>query len=623
MKHIAFRLSLLLLTVIFSSVVLAHELDDLKKRYTKREVMITMRDGIRLFTSIYEPKTSEPRPIIVRRTPYSCAPYGEEFRWNLVREWKNFTDANFIVVIQDVRGHHRSEGVFEHVRPLNKNRKVKGGKATDEATDTYDTVDWLVKNTRNNGRVGFWGFSYDGFFSTMAAFSQHPAVVAVSPQAPITDWFIGDDRHHGGAFTMLQTFDYIPQTEGRYRYTKDIYNKVIRNDVYTDLLNAGTYKNLTEILDDSTATLWHNFAKHPNYDEFWQERNVRNSCYNIKPAMLIVGGSYDTEDCFGAWELYKAVRKQSPQTEAYLTMGPWWHGGWAVRGYTGYDHFYFGEGTTDYFLDEVEFPFFSYYLDGKGTKPEKRVNTFFAGENRWGHFDDWPIENVEMTPFYIHRKGKVSTEKPQERMSFTEYISDMEHPVPFSPDPEDHRVREFDDQRFASARPDVITFVSEPLTDTLRIAGPIEAKLWAAISSTDADFVVKLIDEYPDGYRNPEEAERGTERKRYQMGKFQHVVRAEILRGRYRNSYEHPEPFVPGEVTPVTVRLNDASHTFLPGHSVMIQIQSSWFPLFDRNPQRFIDTYTCTTDDFVMKQTIRIYHQQNAPSAIVLPVMKK
>ena len=350
---------------------------------------------------------------------------------------------------------------------------------------------------------------------------------------------------------------------------------------------------------------------------------MRNSCYNIKPAMLIVGGSYDTEDCFGAWELYKAVRKQSPQTEAYLTMGPWWHGGWAVRGYTGYDHFYFGEGTTDYFLDEVEFPFFSYYLDGKGTKPEKRVNTFFAGENRWGHFDDWPIANYEPTPFYLHRKGKVSTEKPQERMSFTEYISDMEHPVPFSPDPEDHRVREFDDQRFASARSDVITFVSEPLTDTLRIAGPIEAKLWAAISSTDADFVVKLIDEYPDGYRNPEEAERGTERKRYQMGKFQHVVRAEILRGRYRNSYEHPEPFVPGEVTPVTVRLNDASHTFLPGHRVMVQIQSSWFPLFDRNPQRFIDTYSCTTDDFVMKQTIRIYHQQNAPSAVVLPVMKK
>ena len=251
------------------------------------------------------------------------------------------------------------------------------------------------------------------------------------------------------------------------------------------------------------------------------------------------------------------------------------------------------------------------------------MTSFFAGENKWDYFEEWPIKKMEITPFYLHQKGVVSTEKPRESNSFTEYISDMEHPVPFSPDPEDHRVREFDDQRFASARPDVITFVSEPLTDTLRIAGPIEAHLWAAISSTDADFVVKLIDEYPDGYRNPVEAEQKMERNRYQMGKFQHVVRAEILRGRYRDSYEFPRPFVPEEITLVKVRLNDATHTFLPGHSVMIQIQSSWFPLFDRNPQKFINTYTCSVEDFVMKENIRIYHQQDASSCIMLPVMKK
>ena len=459
-------------------------------------------------------------------------------------------------------------------------------------------------------------------YSMMGGLSRHPAVVAVSPQAPCVDWFIGDDRHHGGAFTLLQTFDYIPQTEGRYRYTKEIYNKVIRNDVYTDLLKAGTFKDITAILDDPTATFWHNCIKHPDYDEFWKERDLRRSCYDVKPAVLVVGGSYDTEDCFGAWELYKAISKQSPQTESYLVMGPWWHGGWAVRDYTGYDHFYFGKGTTNYYLDEIEFPFFNYYLDGKGSKPMHKVTSFFAGENKWGYFDEWPQKKVEITPFYLHQKGVVSLEKPQVGNSFTEYVSDMEHPVPFSPEPEDHRVREFDDQRFAAARPDVITFVSEPLTDTLRIAGEIEARLFAAISSTDADFVVKLIDEYPDGYRNSEEAERLMERNRSQMGKFQHVVRAEILRGRYRNSYERPEPFVPNMITPVNVRMNDATHTFLPGHSVMIQIQSSWFPLFDRNPQKFINTYTCSIEDFVMKENIRIYHQEDAPSCIMLPVMK-
>ena len=619
-KTILLLFSLLVILIPIKSF--GNDLDKLKKRYTKREVMITMRDGVRLFTSIYEPKTKEPRPIIIRRTPYSCEPYGKEFRSNLVNEWKNFTDANYIIVVQDVRGHHRSEGVFEHIRPLNKNRQMKGGTATDEATDTYDTVEWLVNNTRNNGKVGCWGFSYDGFFSMMAGLSGHPAVVAVSPQAPVTDWFIGDDRHHGGAFTLLQSFDYIPQTEGRYRYTKDIYYKVIRNDVYTDLLKAGTFKDITAILDDPTATFWHNCEKHPDYDWFWQERDLRRACYNVKPAVLVVGGSYDTEDCFGAWELYKAICKQSPETESYLVMGPWWHGGWAVRDYTGYDHFYFGKGTTNYYLDDIEFPFFNYYLDGKGKKPEHKVTSFFAGENKWGYFDEWPQKKVEMTPFYLHKKGIVSLEKPSEKNSFTEYVSDMEHPVPFSPEPEDHRVREFDDQRFAATRPDVITFVSEPLTDTLRIAGTIEARLWSAISSTDADFVVKLIDEYPDGYRNSEEAELNMERNHSQMGKFQHVVRAEILRGRYRNSYEHPEPFVPGKITPVNVRLNDATHTFLPGHSVMIQIQSSWFPLFDRNPQKFINTYTCSIEDFVMKENIRIYHQEDAPSCIMLPVMK-
>ena len=313
----------------------------LRSLYTKREVMIPMRDGISLYTAIYEPKNNkEKHPILMNRTPYSCAPYGEKFRSSLRGALKNYVDNNYILVFQDVRGRHKSEGEFVQVRPLNKNKKKKND--IDEGTDTYDTIEWLIHNTKNNnGNVGAWGISYDGFYATMAASSAHPALKAVSPQGPVTDWFRGDDRHHNGAFTLLQTTNFLPSLEGR-NIGVGVIKQIVKNDVYTDFLSIGTFKDINKLVNDTTPTLWNMIAAHPNFDEFWQERDARRSCYNLKPAILVVGGLFDSEDCYGAWNTYKAIKEQSPETELYLAFGPWWHGAWSRHDFQGFGNIYFG-----------------------------------------------------------------------------------------------------------------------------------------------------------------------------------------------------------------------------------------------------------------------------------------
>ena len=597
----------------------------LQKTYTKREVMIPMRDGIKLYTAIYEPTNNDkPHPILMHRSPYSCEPYGDKFDTSLRTFLNTYVQKNYIIVYQDIRGRYKSEGEFVQIRPLNKKKKgPKDKKNIDEATDTYDTIDWLIKNTHNNGNVGTWGISYDGFQATMTASSNHPALKAVSPQAPVTDWFRGDDRHHNGAFTFLQTTNFLPALEGRH-IEKGVIKDIVKNDVYTDFLALGTFKNADDLVQDTTETMWNSIKNHPNFDDFWKERDARTSCYNLKPAILVVGGLYDSEDCYGAWGLYQAIRKQSPDTELYLTFGPWWHGAWTRRDFQGFGNVYFGQSTSAYYMDNIQYPFFRYYLENEGEKPENKVNIFYSGKNEWECHEQWPIGNMTPIPYYIHANGSVSTEAPTSKESYTEYVSDMSHPVPYTANPTSYRTKEFmlDDQRFATARPDVITFVTEPLTDTLTLAGPIEVELMAAISSTDADFMVKVIDVYPERFKYPKEATDYLKNKSYPMSGFQQLVRGELFRGRFRTGFDNPQPFTPNEITPVTYTLYDVAHSFLPGHRLMIQIQSSWFPIIDRNPQKFIDTYHCTVEDFEMKQNIKIFHQEGAATRLLLPVVK-
>ena len=592
----------------------------LRQIYDKREVMIPMRDGVRLFTAIYEPKDrSRKHPILMMRTPYSCEPYGDKFNRDLRSASNLYVKNNYILVYQDVRGRYKSEGEFVQVRPLNP--EAKTGKGIDEATDTYDTIDWLLHNTYNNGNVGTWGISYDGFYATMTASSRHPALKAVSPQGPVTDWFRGDDRHHNGAFTFLQTTNFLPALEGRHQ-EKGIMREIVKNDVYTDFLALGTFKDADALVNDTTPTLWNMIKTHPNFDEFWQTRDARRSCYDLQPAILVVGGLFDSEDCYGAWNLYKAIREQSPATNLYLAFGPWWHGGWKRADFQGFGNMYFGGSPSDYYLREIEYPFFRRYLEEEGEGPAHRVSVFHTGKNEWEFGDAWPLRSVREVPIYLHEGGRISGEAPSETASFTEYISDMSRPVPYTANPTRYRTKEYmiDDQRFATARPDVITFVSDTLTDSLTLAGPIEVELQVAIGSTDADFMVKLIDVFPENYTYPEEARKYVADPRYPMSGYQLMVRGELFRGRYREGFDSPKAFTPDSITPVKYTLYDVAHTFLPGHRLMIQVQSSWFPIIDRNPQKFIDTYHCSVEDFEMRMPVKVYHQKDAASRIVVRV---
>ncbi|MEO9021975.1 MAG: CocE/NonD family hydrolase [Ginsengibacter sp.] len=599
--------------------------------YTKIEQYIPMRDGVKLFTSIYIPKDQRSKhPFLMTRTPYSCAPYGTD---NFMAIWHSYkikyAKEGFIFVTQDVRGRFMSEGVFEDVRPFNKNKK---GKEIDEASDTYDAIDWLVKNIKNNnGKVGVTGTSYPGFYSTEAALSGHPALVAVSPQAPVTDWFMGDDFHHKGAFFVMDGFSFYPffgtpHPKPSTTYTRGFSFK--SDDNYNAYLKTGALKNFAKLMGDSIP-FWHELYQHPNYDAWWQARNARSGIYNVKPAMLWVGGLFDAEDCFGAWNAYKANEKQSPQTNSRIVMGPWYHGQWSREG-SFMGNVRFGSNTSAYFQDSIEIPFFNYYLLGQGnTSRIAEANIFFSGENDWKKFDVWPPKNVKEENLYLAANGslflndnsKQTAADASKNKPFDEYTSDPAHPVPYTQDVHFRRTREYmtDDQRFASRRPDVLTYETGILDNNVTLAGPVIADLMASISTTDADFVVKLIDVFPDDFKYSDDM-KGND-KDYPMGGYQMLVRAEIMRGKFRNSFEKPEPFVPGKITEVKWELPDVAHTFLKGHRIMIQIQSSWFPLADRNPQKFIDIYKADDSDF-QKTNIRIYHDSEHKSKIILPVLK-
>jgi len=596
--------------------------------YTKKEVSIPMRDSVKLFTSIYIPKdNTEKHPLLIKRTPYSCYPYGTKFGSYWHSYQKEYFSENYIIVTQDVRGRWMSEGQFVDVRPFNKNKKANTD--IDEASDTYDTIDWLIKNIEgNNGNAGVFGISYPGFYSTMASLSNHPALKAVSPQAPVTDWFQGDDFHHNGAFMVMDAFDFYvgwgfgaPHPKPTMQYAAGY--QPFTNDKYDFFLRAGALQNLTKIAAD-TIQFWNDLMNHPNRDAWWDARNARTGIANVKPAMMVVGGLFDAEDCFGAWNTYKAIEKQSPSTNSKIVMGPWFHGQWAGRG-EGNGSFLgnvkFESETALWYQQNMEIPFFNYYLKGKGTVDKiAEANIFFTGENKWNQLETWPPKNIEQQSWALRKDGYLSRAVPliAPLSSYAEYVSDPAKPVPYADGVHAERTREYmtDDQRFAATRPDVLVFQTDTLKEDITVAGTLTADLMVSISSTDADFIVKLIDVFPDNFYNDEYKERNNEA--YLMNGYQMLVRGEIMRGKFRNSFEKPEPFVPNKPTQIKYALPDVAHTFKKGHRIMVQVQSSWFPLVDRNPQQFLDIYHAKDSDF-KKATIKIYHND---SKIVLPVVK-
>lgn len=626
-----FLLSLFLLPAICFSQSINPDSVWFTKHYTKIERLIPMRDGVKLFTAIYIPKDeSEKHPILLMRTPYSCAPYGENRYTDRYssRGDSTYFHRNYIMVYQDVRGRYMSEGDFEDVRPFNANKKSKTD--IDEASDAYDCIDWLVKNVKNNnGNVGAFGISYPGFYATETALCNHPALKAVSPQAPVTDWFIGDDFHHKGVPFTMDGFDFyrqfgIPRPKPLTAYPTVA--PVTYDDNYQFFLQHGTYHELKEKYMGDSIKFWNDVAAHPNYDDWWKARNARVGCYNVKPAILVVGGLFDAEDCFGAWNLYKAIKSQSPATNCKIVEGPWSHGGWARSTGERLGNIWFAAKNSAYYRSQIELPFFEYYLKGKGNADQiKEATVFFTGENKWHQFDQWPPENVSSANLFLEaggaasfNSGKTNAAKSNASVSYDEYISDPMKPVSYTEDVHGERTKEYmtDDQRFASRRPDVLVYQTDILKSEVTLTGPVIADLFTSISTTDADFVVKLIDVFPDDFKYPDSL-----KINYPMGGYQMLVRGEIMRGRFRNSFSVPEPFVPNQITEVKFELPDVAHTFQKGHRIMVQIQSTWYPLAERNPQQFIDPYQCTTKDLV-KSSIRIYHDDTHESKIILPLLK-
>ena len=625
MKHL-----LIFILALSSLLHKAQPLDTLflKNNYVKSEVMIPMRDGVKLFTAIYAPRDkSEKHPILMVRTPYSCAPYGVgNYSPRLYNSyWTDYIRENYILVVQDVRGKFMSEGNFVDVRPYIENKK--NNVDVDEASDTYDAIDWLVRNVpENNLNVGVFGISYPGFYATMAALCGHPCLKAVSPQAPVTDWFMGDDFHHNGAFALADGFNFYsgfgrprpkPSTMGRKGF--DFPEK----DNYHFYLSQGALKNFAKHMD--SVVFWQDLMSHPDYDAWWQSRDARRACKKIAPAMLVVGGHYDAEDCYGAWNLFKAIKAQSLATSSKLVMGPWFHGGWSRGDGANLGNVRFGSKTSNYYQKNIEVPFFNFYLKGKGSLSNMpTAQIFFSGENTWKNFDAWPPKNTVSKNIYLQEGQQLSWQTPTQKSATSAYVSDPNKPVPYTEDVHLWRTREYmtDDQRFASRRPDVLYFETPVLTEDLCLGGEVKANLKVSLSTSDADFVVKLIDVFPNDFIYDSSACCKGVKNEAEMAGYQMLVRGEIMRGRYRNSFEKPEAFTPGKVETVSFALPDVAHTFKKGHKLMVQIQSSWFPLFDRNPQQFVNIYTCDNKDFVPCQ-IKVYHQQDQASFISLPVLKQ
>lgn len=596
---------------VFSST--AQENKFLEENYTKKEYRIEMRDGVKLFTAVYSPKdTSIEYPIILWRTPYSVGPYGED-KFPVFRRytWQHFIDEKYIIVFQDVRGMFMSEGDFVNMTPYIPEKKSDND--IDETTDTYDTVEWLVKNiSNNNGHVGIWGISYPGFYAAMGGIDSHPAVKAISPQAPIADWFNNDDWHHNGAFALAGGFPFTyifdMQREGFVQEWPEEFNFGTK-DGYSFYLNLGPLQNVNKKYLNHKMPFWDDLMKHGTYDDFWKARNILPHLKDIKPAVLVVGGWFDAENLYGALHIYKSIEEKNPGIQNYLVMGPWIHGGWVRTDGSSLGDINFESKTGEYYIKNIELPFFNYYLKGKGELNLPEAYIFETGSNKWNKYNSWPPENISTTSLYLNENNSLSFEPSTSENGFDEYVSDPSKPVPFTNEittdvPKPYMV---EDQRFAARRSDILVYETETLEDEITLSGNAIADLFVSTTGTDADWIVKLIDVFP--------ADSSSDTVVY--SEYQMLVRGNILRGKFRNSLETPEAFTPEEVTNIKFDLLDISHTFKKGHKIMVQIQSSWFPLFDRNPQTFVDIYNADESDF-QKSTHKVYFSKEYPSRIIL-----
>lgn len=596
----------------------------IRENYLKKEYKIPMRDGKKLYTVVYSPKGDKNKkyPILMNRTPYSAGPYGEDYKTSLGPSSLMMRDG-YIFVYQDVRGTYMSEGEFVNMTPHIENKKRKK-KDIDESTDTYDTIDWLTKRLKNdNGKVGQWGISYPGFYAAAGLMSNHPALKAVSLQAPIADWF-WDDFHHNGAFFLPHAFNFLssfglprpaPTSERNPRFEHGT------PDGYDFFMRMGPLKNANEKYLHNKVAFWNEMAAHPNYDKFWQDRNLLPHLKNLKgTAVMTVGGWYDAEDLYGPLKIYREIEKNNPNLTNMLVMGPWVHGGWARTDGSNIGNVYFGQKNSPWYQEHVEAKFFSHYLKDDAETPVQLPEAimFEGGTNTWREFEVWPPENVQEKSLYFHANGKLSFEAPQaNEAESSEYISDPSKPVPFTEAVAVGMPREYmtDDQRFASRRPDVLTFETDVLTEDITLAGEILAQLQVATTGTAADWVVKVIDVYPNNApANPHQPGKP-------MGGYQQMVRSEVMRGRFRNSFENPEPFTPNKVTPVNMELQDVLHTFKKGHRIMVQVQSTWFPLVDRNPQKYVDNVFEANEEDFTKATHKVYHSPEHPTSLKVKIL--
>ncbi|MGH9775743.1 MAG: CocE/NonD family hydrolase [Candidatus Acidiferrales bacterium] len=591
---------------------------DFSQLFDKTDVMIPMRDGVRLHTEIFRPKgISESLPIFLTRTPYGTADDEKGFSrlLNLYREM--FTDG-YIFVFQDIRGRFKSEGQFVMQRPP---RDAADAKAIDEGTDCYDSIDWLVKNVAaNNGRAGVAGISYGGWLTTMCLLEPHAALKAVSEQASPADMFLGDDFHHNGAFRLSYGFEYATELESSKENQLFHFD---RYDTFDWYLHLGPLSNANQLYFQGKIPTWNDFVSHPNYDEFWQRQTFARYLMHRKPTVpnLNVAGWWDQEDFYGPVKIYEMMEEKDTDHKNYLIAGPWNHGGWARMDGQKLGEVDFGSNTSAYFREKVQAPWFAYWLKDRGELPLREALTFETGSNQWRQYDAWPpTKGILRRKLYFRENASLSFEPP-ERVAVEasdSYISDPAHPVPYRHRPVEETYSEgsrwhtwlVEDQRFADNRPDTLTWETPPLEQDVVIAGDIATHLYAATTGTDSDWVVKLIDVYPDDF--------AADRK---MSGFELMIADEILRGRFRKSFEQPEAMVPGEITPLSIDLHTNSHAFLKGHRIMVQVQSTWFPLYDRNPQKFVPNIFQARESDYQKATQRIYRSPRHPSNVEIPVV--
>jgi len=598
--------------------------EEIRERYTKYEYRIPMRDNAKLFTAVYVPKdaASEKRyPFLIMRTPYSVRPYGADNYPKSLGPATSFMRDGFIFVYQDVRGRYQSDGTFIEMTP-HKDVK-KSARDVDESTDTYDTIEWLVKNVpNNNGKAGSYGISYPGFFTAAGMVDSHPALKACSPQAPVTDLYTGDDAYHNGAFMLAANFgfyasffkprkglEYPPREWPQFDYGT--------NDGYDFYLAMGPLSNAKKLYLKDTNFYWDDQVAHTTYDDFWKARNIAAHVKNVHCAVLTVGGLFDAEDLQGPYRVFHAVAAGNPATPNMLVEGPWVHGGWAFTKGDSLGPVDFAGEHSEYFNEHVFLPFFRQYLKDGGDAKLPTALVFETGTNVWRRYDAWPPKDTQAKSLYLGANGRLEFEAGRENETYDEYISDPNRPVPFAEGQDTGVPRTYmvADQRFAAKRPDVLVYETAALEENVTVAGEVKPRLYISSSGTDSDFVVKLIDVYPMNAPDPQ-----PNPKEVHMGGYQQLVRGEPFRAKFRTSFEKPEPLEPDKPAELRFALPSINHTFRRGHRIMVQIQSTWFPLVDRNPQKFMNIPDAKPEDF-QKATQRVYRGGEHASTVVLPVM--